>query len=210
MAIRNAFFLVAFVNLLYFAWMKGNVDASEDGHEPQRLEQQLEPEKLHILREGEEPPAKKVEMACRLVSGLTLAEAEALKVAMTAEGGETKILPVAQPTVFQVVIPELVNKPLADKKLVELNGLGVEGHTAVALEDGHYAILLGSFASDAAAQEFLLGLGKRGVKSARVDAHEVAAVKAGAETRGPAATLLQQLPKLIAPFADATIGECVP
>jgi hypothetical protein len=28
------------------------------------------------------------------------------------------------------------------------------------------------------------------------------------EARGPAAELLQQLPQLIAPYADATIGDC--
>jgi hypothetical protein len=56
----------------------------------------------------------------------------------------------------------------------------------------------------------LQGLVKRGIKSARIDSREQPAQKARVEARGPAAELLRQLPQLIAPYADATIGECSP
>ena len=48
------------------------------------------------------------------------------------------------------------------------------------------------------------------VRGARNEAREQPALKARAEVRGAAASLLSQLPKLIAPYADATLGECGP
>ena len=59
MAIRLFFFLLVLANLLFFAWTQRYLGASDDGHEPQRLEQQLHPEKLRIVRDGQAPAAKK-------------------------------------------------------------------------------------------------------------------------------------------------------
>ena len=210
MVIRLFFFLLVLANLLFFAWTQGYFGASDDGHEPQRLEQQLNADKLRIVRDAQTPAAQKKDgVACRVINGLNAADVEALKAAIEAGGGEAKISPVAQPPLFLVVVADLANQAAADKKSAELTRLGFEGHKSVALEGGRHEIVLGSFPTESAAREFLQGLAKRGVKSARVDAREQPALKARAEIRTPASTL-QQLPKLIAAYADATIGECTP
>ncbi len=209
---RLVFFLLVFANLLIFAWTQGYFGAPDDGHEPQRLQQELHPEKLRIVGNAAAPAptTRKDDRACRVINGLKLAEAEAFRIAMEAAGGEATVLPIAEPPLHLVVIADLANKAAADKKATELTRLGVEGHAPVALEGGRYEFVLGSFPTEAAAREFLDGLAKRGIKSARVDAREQPAARARAEARAPAETLLQQLPKLIAPYAEATIGECAP
>lgn len=208
MSIRLIFFLLVLANLVVFAWTQGYFGGTDDSREPQRLEQQLHPEKLRIARIVQGAPATREEPACRVISGLTLAHAEALKAAVAAVGAEAKVMPQDEPALHLVLIADLANKAAADKKLAELARLGIEGHRLVALGGDRYEIVLGSFPAEATARELLLGLNKKGIKSAKTDKREQPALKARVETRGAAATLLQQLPKLIAPYAEATLGDC--
>ena len=207
---RLFFFLLVFANLVFFAWTQGYLGASDDSREPQRLANQLQADKLRIVRAVQAPAVKKEDQACRLITGLTVADAETLKAALAAIGGEMKILPSAEPPLYLVLIADLANKAAADKKAAELTRFGVAEQSLAALDGGRYEIILGNFPAEPAAREFLQGLVKRGIKSARVDRREQPALKARIEARAPAATLLQQLPKLIAPYADATLGECAP
>lgn len=205
---RMFFLLLVFANLIFFAWAQGLLGTSDDGHEPQRLTQQLHPEKLRIVRQIQNPAVNKVEMACRIISGLSLADAEELRVGVEAGGGKAVVSPLAATTIHLVVIPDLVNKVAAEKKAAELSRLKLEGYVVVALDDGRHEIILGRVDSEPAAQTLLQGFAKRGIKSARVESREQPAVAARVEARSPASMLLQQLPKLIAPFADAAISEC--
>ncbi len=170
----------------------------------------MQPEKLRIAREGQAPAVKKEAVACRVVNGLTAVDAEALKTAVAAVGGEAKVLPLAEPVLHLVIITDLANKAAADKKAAELTRFGIKEQSSVALEGGRHEIILGRFDTNAAATAFLQGLTKRGIKSARVDSREQPVLKTQVEARAQESTLLQQLPKLIAPYADATIGECMP
>jgi len=206
--LRIGFFLLVLANLVFFAWTQGYLGGSDENREPQRLEQQLHADKLRVVRQAAQPSAKAEEKACRIINGLTPANAEALQAAATAAGIETRVQPLAEPPLHLVIIGDLANKAAADKKIAELTRLGVQEHNLVALDGGRYEIVLARFPVEAAAREFLQGMAKRGIKSARVDAREQPAPKVRIETRGPASILLQQLPKLIAPYAEATIGEC--
>jgi hypothetical protein len=211
--IRLFFFLLVFANVLFFAWAQGYFGVTDDSREPQRLAQQFQAEKLRIVHDVKAPAAKKEDPAkeepvCRLINGLTVAEAEALKTAVEAFGGAAKVLPQEEPKLHLVLIADLANKAAADKKSAELTRFGVQGHNTVALEGGRFEIVFGRFPTETAARELLQSLTKRGIKSARLDAREQPALKARVETRAPASTLLQYLPKLIAPVAEATIGDC--
>ena len=206
--IRLFFFLLVFANLIFFAWTQDFFGATDDSREPQRLAQQFQAEKLRIVRGVQAPPAKKEEPVCRLINGLTMAEAEALKTAVEAFGGAAKVLSQEGPTLHLVLIADLANKAAADKKSAELTRFGVQDHRTIALENGRFEIIFGSFPTETTARELLQGLTKRGIKSARLDAREQPSPKARVETRAPASTLLQHLPKLIAPVAEASIGEC--
>ena len=207
MAIRLFFFLLVFANLLFFAWARGYFGRTDENREPQRLAQQLQADKLRIVRTP--AAAKKPDLACRMIDGLDPAEAEAIKAAMKTGGaGEATILVPVQPKPHLVAISDLPNKTAAEKKVAELERFGVTEQVTTELEGGGHEIVLGAFATEAEARDFLQGLVKRGVKSARVDSRQLPPPKVRIEARGPAAELLRQLPQLIAPHADATIGDC--
>jgi hypothetical protein len=208
MAIRLFFFLLVFANLLFFAWAQGYFGQIDDNREPQRIAGQLQAEKLRIVPNITAAGTKKQDPACRIINGLNPTEAEKKKSAMKAGGGEATILPLAEPKPHLVIISDLANKVAAEKKMAELARFGVAEQTAVELEGGRYEIVLGSFPTESSARELLQGLVKRGIKSARVDSREQPAPKVRVEARGPAQELLRQLPQLIAPYADATVGDC--
>lgn len=210
MLVRPVFFLLVFANLLFFAWAQGYFGATDDNREPERLGQQLQADKLRIVGTTAAPsaPAPTPELACRVINGLAPAEAEALKAAATAAGGEARPLPPAEEKLYLVAITELANQAAAEKKAAELGRFGVTEQTSVPLANGRYEIVLGRFPTEAAAREFLAGLMKRGIKSARVEARDAPTAKTRLEVRAPAAILLQQLPLLIAPYAEATLTEC--
>lgn len=193
---------------MFFAWTEGYFGTADDGHEPQRLGQQLNAEKLRVLREPSAPAAKREAAVCRVISGLSIADAETLMTAVNTAGAEAKVFPLAEPTLYLVVITDLANKSAADRKAAELTRFGIQEQNMVALEGERHEIVLGRFDTEAAAASFLQGLARRGIKSARVDSREQSALKARVEARAPASMLLQQLPKLIAPYADAVVGEC--
>jgi hypothetical protein len=166
----------------------------------------LQADKLRIVR-GTPAPAKRPDLACRMIDGLEPTEAEALKAAMKAGGaGEATVLAATAEA------PPGDNHGLANKaggKEACRTG-SLRGHRTGYRRAGRrgHEIVLGAFATEAEARDFLQGLVKRGIKSARVDSRELPPPKARIEVRGPAEELLRQLPQLIAPYADATIGDC--
>lgn len=208
MTMRPLFFLLVFANLAFFAWAQGYFGAMDENREPERLAQQLQAEKLRILPTAAAPAAKTEAKACQIINGLGAADAEALMSAPAAAGTELKILPPSEPKIHLVAILDLANQAVAERKAAELSRFGVTEQKTVALADGRHEIILGSFETEAAANEFLQGLTKRGIKSARVDSRDPAPLKIRVEARAPASILLQQLPQLIAPYGEATLAEC--
>lgn len=206
---RALFFLLILGNLIFFAWTEGYLGTADAGREPQRQLQQLQPEKLRVVRADQSAATTKTASGtCRKVGSLTLAEAEALKTAMEAAQWDVRLIAIKEPGEHLVVIPDLASKALADKKAGELRLLGVEGFTDVALADGRHEIVLGRFDSVAAASGALQALAAKNVKSARVDSREPPVLNASVEARAPAETLVSRLPELIAPYANAAVGEC--
>ncbi len=208
MAVRLFFFLLVLANLLFFAWVQGHFGQTDDNREPQRLEQQLQADKLRIVRGTGTAAVKSEQVACRVVDGLAMVDAEALKLAVAAAGGEAQILPLVEPKLHLVVIMDLANQAAAEKKAAELGRFGIAEQETVALGDGRREIILGRFPTETAAREFLQGLNRRGIKSARLDSRDQPPLKARVEARAPSPILLRQLPLLMAPYADAKLGEC--
>lgn len=206
---RLLFFLLVLTNLIFYVWTNGYFGAPEDGHEPKRLKRQLNPEKIRIVR-GEVRAAapEKDEITCRIINGLTIADAEALKADLEAGGAVTSLSPISEPARYLIVITGLANQAAANKKIGELSRLRLVGQSTLSPKGDRLEIMLGSFESEAAALEFLQGIAKRGVRSARMERREQPSVRARLETRAPPSTLLKQLPKLLVPYVDGIIGEC--
>lgn len=215
MALRLIFFLLVFANLVFFAWAQGYFGEANPNREPDRLSQQLQPEKLRLIASEASAPAAAAtttpmaaDLACRIVGGLSMVNAEALKAAVLAAGAEAQLMPQVEPMLHFIVIGELPNVAAAEKKAAELKRFGVVEQETVGLDGGRMEIVLGRLPTEAAAREALSALNKRGIKSARIDSRDQPPAKARVELRGTPDKLLQQLPQLIAPYADASVTEC--
>jgi hypothetical protein len=208
---RTSFLLLLLANLVFFTWTQGYLGAVETGREPQRLAQQLNPDKLSVFHGATPSPSPRPEpadTACQAVSGLSVESAEALKGTLAAMGWQTKLAPQIETTSYVVLIPELANKAAAEKKVGELNRFGIRDFKTLAFEGGRHEIVLGSFQGEREAHDFLAGMSNRGVKSARLESRFQALSKVLVEVSAPADSLKQQLPGLIAAYSGARLGDC--
>lgn len=206
---RALFLLLLLANLVLLAWGLGYLGGQEGGREPERLGQQLEPDRLHVLR-GQEQPAGVAPPACKRIEGLSAPEAETLKAAVAGEAGwEVRQQAQKGALAHWVVIPELPSRALAEKKRTELRQLGVnEGQIVESTALGPFAVSLGIFRSEELATEFLQSVAKKGVRSARLAKHELPSDKQALELHAPAAELARRLPDLLAPLAQAGMADC--
>jgi len=203
---RVFFFLLVLANLVFFVWAQGYLGGQDEGREPQRLADQLRPEAMKVT--VREPGVVQAPAACRLVQGLTAPEAEQLAKTL-GEGGELNVsLRIdEEPPAFWVSINALANQAAADRKAGELKLLGVTDFHVMQAEGGAFAISLGVFPTEAAAAEFLQGLNRKGVKSARADARPPLPVTR-IEVRGAVGPLSKRLAESLAGFAAAKVVDC--
>ncbi|HUW37134.1 MAG TPA: SPOR domain-containing protein [Rhodocyclaceae bacterium] len=214
---RTVFILLILANLLFFAWSQGYFGTRSNGHEPQRLAEQLSPEKLRVTSTlaaaaAAPPAAAPPPQACRQVGGLNAAEAEHLRAKV---GEQTPDLQLSvktaegQPDGYWVLIPPLPDRQATEKKLSELKRLGVSDYSLLtAAGPNQFAISLGLFKSRQAADERLQALVKRGVRSAQVQARVQPAVGVLLVVRGQTDTLARELPQLLSLFPAASVTDC--
>lgn len=210
---RAFFLLLVFANLVFFAWTQGYFGEAEPGREPQRLSNQLEADRLRVVAtegvgdRGSGGLAKAG--SCRLVTGLPLAEVEAFKAALADLTLSVDIKPVEESSSYWVHIPPQSSKATADKKAAELKAIGISDYYIV-LDEGpnRYAISLGLFKTEAAANDFLQTMGKRGVKSARIEVREAPPQHVRVVVKGSDEVLDKRLPELVAKVAGAAVAAC--
>ena len=138
MASRLIFFLLVFANLVFFAWAQGNFGGRLLG--PDATVPAL-------------PAARPADLACRIIGGLSMDSAEALKAAALADGAEAQLIPQVEPAMHFIVISDLPNAAAAEKKAAELKRFGVVEQETVALDGGRQEIILGRLPTEAAARE---------------------------------------------------------
>jgi hypothetical protein len=108
-----------------------------------------------------------------------------------------------------VFIPAQPNRQTAMRKAAELKGLGVDDFFVVA-EDARYrwAISLGVFRSEEAAQARLGVLKQRGVKSAQVGEREMTVPKVWLQVKGVDGALAAKLKDLTRQVEGADLRPC--
>lgn len=203
---RASFLLLILANLAFFAWAQGYFGGAAAGREPQRLGEQLAADKLRIVATG--PAALASAPICRLVTGVPPTAVDALRAAL-GEGISVDARPVEESPSYWVHLPPQQNKAAAEKKAAELRQLGIKDFYIVQDEGpARFSISLALFKSDAAASEFVQGLAKRGVRTARVEVREKPVQQVRAIVRGGAASVNQRLPAALAAIPGATAAEC--
>ena len=206
---RLAFFLLLLANLAFYVWSAGYLGPVESGREPERLAQQIAPEKIRIVSDAR-PKAPVQAKDCRLVSGLSSTAATSLRSALEGKEGVSISNPAGESVAYWVVIPNLATQVAAEAKLGEVQRRGVsDGAVAADPDSGPFAVSLGVFSSDKAAQEHLADLRSRGVRSAVVEARAKSQARSALEVRGPSA-VIQSLADLLPVEAGATLTDCPP
>jgi hypothetical protein len=110
-----------------------------------------------------------------------------------------------------VFIPPQGGRQGALKKAAELKGLGV-GEYFVVQEEGEYrwAVSLGVFRSEEAAQSRLAGLRTQGVRSARVGPRETTVPKVWLQVKSVDAALQAKLKEIARQMDGSELRECAP
>lgn len=181
---RTVVLLLVIANLVLWGASRLGVGGSPAG-EPERLAQQIGPERLKIVARGEPPPATAVpamatkpaekpavELACLSFGGLADDLADALVPIVTRRAPELMVArdrDQIHVNGHRVQIDQLGSRAQAERKARELRDLGVNDYTIVG-NGGIWVVSLGVFSNEAAARSRLSALRNRGVRSAEVQA----------------------------------------
>lgn len=213
--LRVFFFLLILANLAFLAWSLGYFDGAVEIHEPQRLAQQLNAEKMRIV---DEKPVHEATMACRTISGLTQAAVEQIERDTAAGGGKATRL---QPQVFhRVVIVGLADQAAAELKKTELltqlqqDPTPLQPASLAEMQvqvsgNGRYEILVGLFTDEITARDYVAKLRKRGLMSAQWEQPKSSAPREVLEIQAKEAMFAEQLKAWIASFPSAVVMSCV-
>lgn len=188
--LKFIFWSLLAVNAVLFAYGKGYLGHfSGNEHEPQRLTQQLNADKLTIISADKAndasaavaaaasaaaaaKPAPEV-IACLEIASFVLADARRFETLLAplklGDRQSRHNLPGNEVAGYVVHMPPQGSKDGADKKAAELRALGV--HNYFIMSDNtplRWAISLGIFKTEAAAQNQLAALMKQGVRTAKI------------------------------------------
>lgn len=248
--LRVAVLFLLFANLLALAAWKGWLGGGTSSGEPERLSNQLSPEKIRLVADLRpavaapvaapslppatqpatpapapapekvpEPtapvvPAVEAEAAppaCVAFSGLSPDQAAELSARIAKAGGGFKLSETraGTPSSWWVHIPSQGNKEGAERKAAELRRLGVED--LFVMQDAgptQFAISLGLFKNEAAANRQLSQLKEKGVRSAQIATRGGGALRV--EVRGPSDSLSSLASELSDKLSGANRLECAP
>jgi hypothetical protein len=178
---RLSLLLLLLFNLLLFIWNAGYLGARQDGHEPQRLLDQVNSEKIRLLSADSEPAAA----FCRRIEGLTDDTLQTLRsLVATREGVALEVAMEAAAVEQWIAIPGIANAALAEKKQVELRSFGITDSKVIEeAELGPFVVSIANFRDAARAKQYLDDLTTKGVRSARLLAHKQTPAKGSANLR---------------------------
>ena len=219
---RTLFLLLLLVNLGFFAWTQysGGESAQRD---PGPLHKQLAPEQIRILSPREagvaaaaKPAAPRPETdlrACAEWGSFSVTDAEKAEKALAplALGARLAQRRVEEFAGWWVYFPPQGGKAAAAKKAAELKALAIEDYFIV-LEEGpwRWALSLGVFKTEEAANSRLEALRAKGVRTAQLGQRETQVQKVLFEVRGVDSAVLPRLRALAQSYPGSEIKDCAP
>jgi hypothetical protein len=219
--VRTLFLLLLFANLALYAWARFGVPAEAADPAPQSRE--LAPEKLKLVAPANLPPPAEVKKSapapaavaasipCMEWGSFTVADApraqQALEpLALGARVAERRTEEVAGWWVF---IPSQRNRQGAIRKAAELKALGIGEYFIVQEEGEHrWALSLGVFRTEEAAQARLASLRTQGVRTARVGPRETLVPKVWLQVKSVDAPLQARLKEIARQIEGSELKEC--
>jgi hypothetical protein len=202
---RLTFWVLLLVNLVLFFWSQGYLGEHDKSREPQRMARQVAPEKLRVLPVEVPPP-----IVCKRIEGLTEAEIEGIKGGVaSAPDWQSSVVPAKLVPAFLVLIPNFSDRAAADKKKSELRKSGInEVQVVEDAELGPFALLMGMFRNQSAAEQLMQTLSRKNVHALRMTKREVPPEKLTLDLRAPADLMAAKLPGLMATLPNASQAEC--
>jgi hypothetical protein len=218
--VRLLFFALALANLAFFAWWRYGSPA--DAADPAPLMRQIAPEKLKVLRPAELPPPKAAKSEklgpssastgrCIEWGGFTLADVARAESALEplALGPRLTQRRTWEPTSWWVFIPSQGSRQNALKKVAEIKELGVRDYFVVQEEGEHrWAVSLGIYRSEDAAQVRLSRLRNQGLTDARVAARDNVVAKVWLQVSSIDASLQARLNVLARQIEGSELKDC--
>jgi len=215
---RTAFLLLVLANLAFFAWSR--YVAPTDAADPLPLSRQIEPGKLKIVAPADLPPpaAQKAAAAqpvtaskCMEWGSFTLADAPRAEKALEPLALGARLAPrrTEELAAWWVFIPPQTNRQAAQKKAAELKALGVDDYFIVQ-EDGEHrwALSLGVFRTEEAAQARLTALRTQGVRSAQIGRRETVVPKIWLQVKAVDPALEARLKDIARQIEGSELKSC--
>jgi hypothetical protein len=218
--LRTFFWLLLLLNAALLALNSGYLDAYlPGGHEPQRQQQQLSPDKLRllgtvdlqppplVLAQAEPAPAPScVELGD--FSDLDASRFETRVAALSLEQAMTRRR-VVDSASYIVYIPSQGDKEGADRKAGELRRLEIKDFFVMQGEgELRFGISLGIFKTKTAAEAHLAELMKKGVRSARIGGRGAGSSKVAFMLRGVGEADLANVLKVAASISKVDRRDC--
>jgi hypothetical protein len=223
---RTVFLLLVLANLAVFAWWR-YLSPADTGLDRLPLARQIDPEKLKIVPPAElapqlakkpappaAPPAQAAApaaAACLEWGSFTLADAPRAEKALEplGLGGRIAQRRTEELAGWWVFIPSQGSRPAAFKKAAELRNLGIDEFFVVG-EDGpfRWAVSLGVFRNEDAAQARLGALRAQGVRSARVGPRETVVPKVWLQVKSVDAPLEARLKEIAGQIDGSELRAC--
>jgi hypothetical protein len=211
---RIVVLLLLLANLSFFAYTR--LDGSVDG-EAVRLNEQVQPDKIRLLTPQQVAalgPAKVAALADVCLEWGPLGEPERTKALADLEplalGKLLSQRRVENSMAFWVYVQSAPNRAEADRRAADLRARGVGEASVVESGPQRYAVSLGAFHTQEAAQERLADLAKQGVANAKVGARQQVVTQTFLVIRDPQASVVARLRELVAayPGSDVKVGGC--
>lgn len=225
---RALFLALLLANLVLYAWWRYGVP---ENAAPAPLSRQIAPEKLKVLAPANLPlvsaapkpaplppvsatppvSAPAATTACVEWGSFAVADVPRAEQALESLGLGARLAQrrSEEQAGWWVFIPPQANRQNALRKAAELKQLGIEDYFVVQ-EDGAYrwALSLGVFRTEEAAQARLATLRGHGVRSARVGARETVVPKVWLQVKGVDAPLQQRLNEIARQVEGSELKDC--
>lgn len=219
---RALFLTLLLANLVLYAWWRYGVP---ENAAPAPLSRQIAPDKLKVVAPANLPPvsaapkpapspplsAPATSAACLEWGSFTVADVARAEQALEplALGARLAQRRSDEQAGWWVFIPPQDNRQSALRKAAELKQLGVEDYFVVQ-DEGPYrwALSLGVFRTEEAAQGRLAALRGQGVRTARVGARETVVPKVWLQVKGVDASLQLRLKEIARQVEGSELRDC--
>lgn len=198
---RTLLLILLFANVVLLAASRGWLGADvrravlPEQREPERAQQQLAPERIHVLT----PSELRAPVACIELAPLAGDDADKLAPRLNALGARATVRPAADALSYMVHVPPYPTKAEADRAAADLKARGIGDLQVLPADAGplRNAISLGVFKTEDAANTQLATLKARGVTNARITARPVPNAHAIVDVRGLPGDALGKLDELL-------------